>query len=157
MKALSENRINIKSKGYIMFTTFEHFKKSSKIAYDSLRSNPKMKLNEFRQILGKLSSKSSLEAYQASFNNEDEPNTQSTLVTVTVIRDGIIEEMHSYTDSRNGFSEAEKCFREMMAHYLSNFDEYSEDDISDCIDEGIAKFGTGSIQLFNENTSYNQS
>ena len=74
-------------------------------------------------------------------------------VNVVVIKKNAVDELFSYPDTPDGNLKAEKKFLERMSECLSNFDEYDDDDISSCLDDGIAKFGTGSICItHNENT-----
>lgn len=74
-------------------------------------------------------------------------------VNVIVIKKNVVSELFSYPDTPNGNKKAECKFVERMSECLSNYDSYTEEDIDACKENGIAKFGTGSICItHNENT-----
>lgn len=74
-------------------------------------------------------------------------------VNVIVVKKGAVSELFSYPDSSDGNKKAEAKFIERMSECLSNYDEYTSEDVDNCVNDGIAKFGTGSICItHNENT-----
>lgn len=66
-------------------------------------------------------------------------------VNVVVIKKNAVSELFTYPDTVDGNSTAELKFLELMGACLTNFDEYTSEDVMNCLDDGIAKFGTGSI------------
>lgn len=73
-----------------MFNSPSEFKNSTKIAYDALKANNKLKISEFRALLAKSTPFGTLAAYMASFYKEDplkslsEPIAQDRLVLSTL-------------------------------------------------------------------------
>ena len=69
-------------------------------------------------------------------------------VSVVVIKEGVVDEVILLSGSnRDEASEkAEAIFRDKCATYVSNWDEYTSDDIACCLDDGYVQFGTcGSV------------
>ena len=68
-------------------------------------------------------------------------------VYVIVTVGGMIEELFRFT--REEVYQAEDCFVDCCSRRLSNFDEYTQADIEDCVEDGYEGFGNGnSVQLF---------
>lgn len=79
--------------------------------------------------------------------------TEIKVVSVIVIKDSVVDSFVCFPDTREGNACAEMLFRERMSEQLSNFDEYTEEDIQACLDEGYAIYGHGSICIaHNEET-----
>jgi hypothetical protein len=62
---------------------------------------------------------------------------------VIVIRDDVVEENIQCLNAEH----AEKVFVDKCASNLSNWDEYTSEDQSVCVEDGYALFGTGSVCL----------
>ena len=62
---------------------------------------------------------------------------------VIVVRDNVVDEHVLCRDSKH----AEKVFRDKLAECLSNWDEYTQEDIDCVLDNGYEKFGNGSVCL----------
>jgi hypothetical protein len=79
---------------------------------------------------------------QFSRNEEDEEET----VSVIVIKNGVVEEGYKFSGKRDEIAtSAEKRFLELCHDKISNFDEYTPDDITAILDDGLAEYGGGSI------------
>ena len=74
-------------------------------------------------------------------------------VNVIVIKRNAVVDLFSYPETTDGNEKAERKFVEQMSMCLSNYDSYTSEDVSSCLDDGIAMFSTGSICItHNENT-----
>lgn len=74
-------------------------------------------------------------------------------VNVVIIKKNAVDELFSFPDTSEGNLQAEKKFVERMSECLSNYDNYTSEDVDACLENGIAKFGVGSICItHNENT-----
>lgn len=74
-------------------------------------------------------------------------------VNVVVIKKNAVNELFSFPDTPEGNVKAEKKFVERMSECLSNYSDYTSEDVDSCLENGFAKFGDGSICItHNENT-----
>lgn len=64
--------------------------------------------------------------------------------TVTVIKDNQLLENFPFIDK----AEAHSIFLEQCKNYLSNFDEYTRDDIDVILEKGKEIFGHGEIRIW---------
>jgi hypothetical protein len=68
-------------------------------------------------------------------------------VNVILVRDDVVEEVHSFNDVPEGNAEAEALFLELCAANLTNWADYSSEDVSTVVDQGYEMFGHGAIYL----------
>lgn len=67
-------------------------------------------------------------------------------IYVVVIKNGLVTDIFAYSESER--EDAERQFVNAMESNFSNFDEYTQEDIDACLEDGYAGFGSGnSIQL----------
>lgn len=67
-------------------------------------------------------------------------------VFVIAIKNGVLEEGYNFSGKRDEIAKlAEKKFLELCHDKISNFDEYTPDDITAILDDGLAEYGGGSI------------
>ena len=67
-------------------------------------------------------------------------------IYVIVIVAGMVEEVFQYSFEEEDY--AKQCFVNQLEQRLSNFDEYTQADIDECIENGYEGFGRGSVQLY---------
>jgi hypothetical protein len=61
---------------------------------------------------------------------------------IIIVSDNVVESVHSTTKEN-----ATQDFLSYVSARISNFDEYSQTDIDNAINEGYVKFGNGSVCL----------
>jgi|688.fasta_scaffold439519_2 hypothetical protein len=77
-------------------------------------------------------------------SEEDEEET----VSVIAIKNGVVEECYNFSGKNDEIAKlAEKKFLELCSDKISNFDEYTPDDITAILDDGLAEYGGGSINI----------
>lgn len=69
------------------------------------------------------------------------------MLAVTVIRDNVIDSITLFPETDEGRAKAESAFLLTCNDVLSNFDEYTQDDIEAILDNGYETFGNGSVCL----------
>lgn len=65
------------------------------------------------------------------------------MIAVTVVKDNVVDSLWIFPDVES----AEKKFLDECSTRLSNWDEYTQDDIDSILADGYEKFGNGSICL----------
>ena len=70
---------------------------------------------------------------------------------VVTIRDGMVERIRTFYSTPEGFISTKavehEFLREVSTH-VSNWDEYTNDDVEAICDNGYEGFGCGSVQIF---------
>jgi len=62
-------------------------------------------------------------------------------INIIVVSDGAVVDNFLFTDN----AKAEQCFLEQCTQHISNFDEYTDDDVTAILDNGYENFGQGTI------------
>ena len=68
-------------------------------------------------------------------------------VNVIVLDGASVDELHSFADDAEGNAKAEQKFLELMNENIWNINDYTETDMQDCLDDGVAIYGTHSIVI----------
>lgn len=68
-------------------------------------------------------------------------------VNVAVVKDGVVFEMFSFHDNTHENEQAEKQFLDSCKEHVSNWDDYAQEDIDKCMEDGYCKTGVGSVCL----------
>jgi len=68
-------------------------------------------------------------------------------VNVIVVMDNAVDKVLSFPDNDQGNRDAEMAFLNECANRLSNWDEYTQEDLDTIIENGIENFGNGSINI----------
>jgi hypothetical protein len=126
----------------MLFTNFEHFKSATHALYKAIRSNPSMKISEFRETLISNSSHIDVNTYKASLN--EEPITMTSLELATLITTSAVLVTNS------------NCWLNASSIEGDLLNLYHSDDTEDYYDNfGISNmkfkyYGDGKFGLFDE-------
>ena len=85
---------------------------------------------------------------ESEVENQPKPNQSQESIQIFVIdrEEELIEKFLKFTDGH----EAEKCFIEQCAHYLSNFDEYTQADIDAILENGYEQNPKWKILIYHD-------
>ena len=92
---------------------------------------------------------SSVQALACALSDKAVSNSgRLSIVSVIYIdSDGMVSEKFDYFDTPENNKIAEGNFIALAQQYVSNFDEYSSDDIEVALEDGYLGFGNSSIQI----------
>jgi len=80
---------------------------------------------------------------------------EATIVAVVDKKTGMVVESACFsgTNPKEQNERAEEQFKDFCVTYLSNWDEYTENDVADCIENGVAESGKNIIQITHPETA----
>ena len=132
-----------------MFKSYDHFKKTTQELFKDVQNSKIKKLSDLRNSLAEKVGYSSVQALACALSDKAVSNSgRLSIVSVIYIdSDGMVSEKIDYLDTPENNKIAEVAFVTLAQQYVSNFDEYSSDDIEVALEDGYLGFGNSSIQI----------
>lgn len=132
-----------------MFKSYDHFKKTTQELFKEVQNSKIKKLSDLRNSLAEKAGYSSVQALSCALSDKAVSNSgKLSIVSVIYIdSDGMVTEKFDYLDTPENNEIAERTFVVLAQQYVSNFDEYSSDDIEDALEDGYLGFGKSSLQI----------
>lgn len=132
-----------------MFKSYDHFKKTTQELFKDVQNSKIKKLSDLRNSLAEKVGYSSVQALACAISDKAVSNSgRLSIVSVIYIdSDGMVSEKFDYLDNPENNKIAEEAFIALAQQYVSNFDEYSSDDIEVALEDGYLEFGNSSIQI----------
>lgn len=99
-----------------MFKSYDHFKKATKIVFDTFKSNRNLKLSEFRNLFVEQTQHNNIQTYAASFDNKSHSKCESIqsaqvkTVSVIIIENNKILTKVDFIDNEVGRASAHAFF-----------------------------------------------
>lgn len=99
-----------------MFKSYDHFKKTTKIVFDTFKSNRNLKLSEFRNLFVEQTQHNNIQTYAASFDNKSHSKCESIqsaqvkTVSVIIIENNKILTKVDFIDNEIGLASARAFF-----------------------------------------------
>lgn len=132
-----------------MFKSYDHFKKATQELFKEVQNSKIKKLSDLRNSLAEKAGYSSSQAVAYALSDKAVSNSRKlSIVSVIYIdSDGMVAEKFDYLDTPANNEIAEGTFVVLAQQYVSNFDEYSTDDIEAALEDGYLGFGQSSLQI----------
>lgn len=132
-----------------MFKSYDHFKKTTQELFKEVQNSKIKKLSDLRNSLAEKAGYSSVQALACALSDKAVSNSgRLSIVSVIYIdSDGMVTEKFDYLDTHENNEIAERTFVVLAQQYVSNFDEYSSDDIEAALEDGYLGFGKSSLQI----------
>lgn len=99
-----------------MFKSYDHFKKATKIVFDTFKSNRNLKLSEFRNLFVEQTQHNNIQTYAASFDNKSHSeyefiqSAQVKIVSAIIIENNKILTKVDFIDNEIGLASARAFF-----------------------------------------------
>ena len=132
-----------------MFKSYDHFKKTTQELFKDVQNSKIKKLSDLRNLLAEKVGYSSVQALACALSDKAVSNSGRLNIAsvIYVDSDGMVSEKIDYLDTPENNKIAEVAFVTLAQQYVSNFDEYSSDEIEVALEDGYLGFGNSSIQI----------